>query len=80
VARTLVDLDPHDAVEDVLEDVQDTLSEELTVPWPHDPSRGYAFHAPGVARTEGAIELWYGPRERPVLGFDPIPLSELDLS
>jgi hypothetical protein len=74
---TLVDLDVNWAIETTLENIQETLTDELTVPWPHDPARGYVFHEPEVLRTPTAIEFWYGSREDPVLTFEPIPLGEV---
>jgi hypothetical protein len=74
----LVDLDVEYAIEKTLDDVQDTLTDDLTVPWPHAPERGYVFHEPHVDRTATAIEFRYGSREDPVLRFEPIPFSELD--
>jgi hypothetical protein len=75
---TLVDLDVEYAIERTLEDIQETLTEDLTVPWPHTPARGYVFHEPHVGRTATAIEFGYGSREEPVLTFEPIPFGELD--
>jgi hypothetical protein len=75
---SLVDLDVGYAIEKTLEDIQDTLTDDLTVPWPHAPERGYVFHEPHVDRTATAIEFWYGSRQDPVLRFEPIPFSELD--
>jgi hypothetical protein len=75
---TLVDLDVECAIEKTLEDIQETLTEDLTVPWPHAPARGYVFHEPHVGRTATAIEFRYGSREDPVLRFEPIPFGELD--
>jgi hypothetical protein len=75
---TLVDLDAEYAIEKTLDDLQNTLTEDLTAPWPHAPQRGYVFHEPHVDRTATAIEFGYGSREDPVLRFEPIPLSELD--
>jgi hypothetical protein len=73
----LVDLDIESAIEKTLEDIQETLTEDLTVPWPHAPARGYVFHEPQVARTATAIEFRYGSHEDPALGFEPIPFGEL---
>ncbi|MEA2494825.1 MAG: hypothetical protein QOJ29_2736 [Thermoleophilaceae bacterium] len=75
---TLVDLDVEYAIEKTLEDIQEALTEDLTVPWPHAPARGYAFHEPHVGRTATAIEFRYGSRKHPVLRFEPIPFGELD--
>jgi hypothetical protein len=74
---TIVDLEIGEAVTGVLTDVQDELTEQLTTPWPHDPTRGYTFHEPGVAIRDGAVHFWYGQEHDPAQTFDPIPLAEL---
>jgi hypothetical protein len=74
---SLVDMDIVEAVEVVLELVQDELAEETTVPWPHDPKRGYKFHEPHADIEDGAVHAWYGPRRTPVLELEPIPLAVL---
>jgi hypothetical protein len=74
---SLVDIDILEAVEAVLELVQDELAEHTAVPWPHDPSRGYKFHEPQAQIEDGAVRLWYGPRRNPVLEFEAIPMSLL---
>src|SRR3954447_17554252 len=74
---SIVDLEIEAAVERVLADVQDELTEHLAVPWPHDPERGYVFHEPGIAVRDGAVHLWYGDERDPVLTFEPIQLRAL---
>jgi hypothetical protein len=74
---SLVDEEIDVAVMRVLDNAQDDITEHLTTPWPHDPSRGYAFHEPEVVIREGAVHFWYGAEASPVLSFEPIPLSEL---
>lgn len=74
---SLVDLEIEEAVERVLAELQDELTEYLATPWPHDPERGYVFHEPGVAIRDEAVHLWYGDERDPVLTFEPIPLRAL---
>jgi hypothetical protein len=61
------------AVERALDHLQDTLAEETTDPW---PGRGYLPGA-GAEVRDGALRLWYGDPEEPVLALEPIPLAEL---
>ena len=74
---TLVDRDVEDAITWVLDWVQDELAELTTVPWPHEPSLGYVFHEPQAETRAGVVQFWFGPSERPVLRFEPIPLAQL---
>ncbi len=75
--HVLVDIDPETAIETLLRSLQDEISEELTVPWPHDPARGYVFDEPHVERRADAIHMWYGPENHPALVLDPLALAEL---
>jgi hypothetical protein len=75
---SLVDIEPAEAVLYVMGELAEDATEELTVPWPHDPEQGYTEHDPDVEVRQGAIHAWYGSRDAPVLTMDPIPLSELE--
>jgi hypothetical protein len=75
---SLVDFGAEEMVLSVLGDLADDATEELTVPWPHDPAQGYKEHDPEVEVRDGAIHAWYGSRQAPVLSIEPIPLSELE--
>jgi hypothetical protein len=75
---SIVDLGIEDAITRLLTDVQDEITEQLAVPWPHEPTLGYVFHEPGVAIRDDAVQFWYGAEDDPVLAFEPIPLAELD--
>jgi hypothetical protein len=78
VARVnLVDLDIESAAGQVLEELQNFLTEELTVPWPQDPRRGYEFHEPRAENFDGALRMWYGEADDPALTIEPIPMAEL---
>jgi hypothetical protein len=74
----VVDRGIEEAILGLLEELQETLTEDLTTPWPHDPEQGYVFHEPKVAIRDGEIHFWYGSKLRPVLAFEPIRLSEID--
>ena len=62
----------------VLNSVQDAISEATTVPWPALPDGRMAEPR---TRTDGTrVYLWYGPDEREdhaVLAFPPIVLADL---
>jgi hypothetical protein len=75
---SLVDFDREEMVLSVLGDLAEDATEELTVPWPHDPEQGYKEHDPEVEVRDGALHGWYGSKEAPVLAIEPIPLSELE--
>jgi hypothetical protein len=64
------------AVYGVLSSVQDSISEQLTRPWPSADGRTMAL--PGV-RSDGLyVHMWYGEDEsEPVIGLAVIPLSEI---
>jgi hypothetical protein len=77
VARqNLIDLDADGAVHRVLEGLQDFFTEELTVPWPHDPDRGYAFHMPEVEIRGDALSMCYGDADKPAMMIEPIPMVD----
>ena len=61
------------AVESALDQLQDTLAEETTDPW---PGRGSLPGAAAEVRGD-ALHLWYGDADAPVLAFEPIPLADL---
>jgi hypothetical protein len=63
----LVDLGAEAGAWAVLDTVQDVLTELTTVPWPHDPSRGYVFHEPHAAWRGDELHLWYGEESDAVL-------------
>jgi hypothetical protein len=64
------------AVYEVLDSVQDSISEHLRTPWPSTDGRKMAM--PGVRVGTDSIQLWYGESEKaPVLGIPEIPLTEI---
>lgn len=64
------------AVYGVLNSVQDTITEQLRLPWPSQDVRVMA--PPKVRAAADAIHLWYGDSETaPVLAIPQIPLREL---
>jgi len=75
---SLVDIELTEAVLYVMGELAEDATEELTIPWPHDPEQGYREHDPQVEVRDGAIHAWYGSREAPVMTLEPIPLSELE--
>ena len=74
--RSLVDWEIEEASRLVLDSLQDFLTDELTVPWPHDPARGYVFHEPHAERRGNELHLWYGDEDDPVLVLDAVPLRD----
>jgi hypothetical protein len=64
------------AVYEVLDSVQDSVSEHLRIPWPSTDGRKMAM--PGVRVGTEAISLWYGESgSAPVLAIPEIPLTEI---
>jgi hypothetical protein len=61
------------AVRSALDQLQDTLAEETTDPW---PGRGSLPGAAAEVRGD-ALHLWYGDPDEPVLALEPIPLADL---
>ena len=55
-------------------DLQDAVTEYLTVPWPADGAARWEFAEPGVRMTNNAAVVWYGPEAAPVVGPIRIPL------
>ena len=74
---SVVDFDPIDVVIGALGQFAEEVTEELTVPWPHDPEEGYVDHEPDAEIRGDAIHAWFGSKESPVLTVRPIPLSEI---
>ena len=58
----------------VLNTLQDYISEALTIPW---PSTDHEMALPDVVCAEGTLRFWYGDGTRPVLAFQPIDISYL---
>lgn len=61
---------------EILENLQDTLSAALTLPWPSVDGRAMAL--PAARTSEDALHLWFGTKEEdPVLAMTPILLKQV---
>ena len=56
----------------MLSSLQDLIAEETTEPWPD--ANDEPLPMPETLVESGALHLWYGDREQPVLALRPIPL------
>ena len=64
-----------DAAWNVLSMAQDVVSETTTDPWPVALGTGLDLAEPGT-RVEGqAVQMYFGPEDRPVLTLPPIHLD-----
>jgi len=66
------------AAYNVLNHVQDYVSEELKWPWPRDPNRARTFMPmPMVSIENGRLRLGYGEADRPTLELESIDLADI---
>jgi hypothetical protein len=68
------------AVWNVLSKVQDFVSEHRAEPWPRWERGGDPLPSPRVAVRSGALHLWFGNEDEPVLRLEPIRLNDLQAS
>ena len=59
---------------DTLDRLQTEIAEYTTEPWPARAGRGYhgGLPVPDAEVVEGRLQLWFGPRDHPVLKFTPL--------
>lgn len=62
------------AIERTLDRLQDSIAEDTAQPW---PAKERWLPTPDTIERDGAIHLWFGGAEDPVLVLDPIPLTTL---
>lgn len=61
--------------EQVLSDIQDTISQATTIPWPEERVDGRRTHAGCGASLHGRfLHMWFGEKDEPVLKVDPVEI------
>jgi hypothetical protein len=61
--------------EQVLSDIQDTISQATTIPWPEVRVDGRRTCAGFGASLHGRfLHMWFGDKDEPVLKFDPVEI------
>jgi hypothetical protein len=64
------------AAHQVLDAVQDFVSDELGEPWPPHGEHDASQAVPGAEERNGIVELWYGDQIAPALALSPMRLAE----
>ena len=64
--------------EQVLSDIQDTISQATTNPWPEVQKDGRRTHAIFGAALEGRfLHMWFGERDEPILKVDSVEILKV---
>jgi hypothetical protein len=64
------------AAHQILDAVQDFVSDELGEPWPALSDDDATQAIPSAEERDGVVELWYGDQVEPALALSPMRLAE----
>ena len=64
------------AAHQILDAVQDFVTEELGEPWPTISDDDSTQAVPSAEERNGVVELWYGDQVEPALALSPMRLAE----